>query len=164
VTGGVLLQVLRGVVVLASLSVSATCQAQPKGVAAVEITTAWTQRLRAAHELADVEKMVGTGGKAEATESKGSTTRTRLSWVGRDGKGRLRVFAYRSGGFSAIVDPADSAGEIVLNSFGAFQCSDCSPPVNACGRRPSWIPHDLHWDTFDCPHTITGPQDMPAGK
>jgi len=51
----------------------------------------------------------------------------------------------------------------VLNSFGAFSCRICSPPVNACGQRPSWVPHDVHWDIFDCPRTITGPQDMPAG-
>lgn len=163
-TGSVPLRMFRAMMVLAGLSLSVTCQAQTRGVAAVEITTSWAQQLRAAHDLTDVEKVVGTAGKAEATESKGSTTRTRFSWVGHDGKGRLRVFAYRSGGFSAIVDPADSAGEIVLNSFGAFLCGDCSPPVNACGRRPSWIPHDLHWDTFDCPHTITGPQDMPVGN
>lgn len=134
-----------------------------QGTATVEITTAWASGLREAKALADVQRAAGAGGRIEVIESKGSTSRAVFVWIGRDGKGRLRVLAYRSGGFAAIIDPADAKGEIVLNSFGAFACKDCSPPVNACGRRPSWVPHDLHWDTFDCPRTITGPQDMPGG-
>jgi hypothetical protein len=134
------------------------------GIAAVEITTAWAKGLREARALADVQRAAGAGGKIETFETKGSTSRAVFSWVGRNGKGRLRAFVYRSGGFAAIVDPADLPGGISLNSFGAFTCRDCSPPVDACGRRPSWIPHDLHWDNFDCPRTITGPQDMPGGK
>src|SRR5262245_40737647 len=134
------------------------------GTAAVEITTAWAQRLREVRALADVQRAAGAGGKIEALETRGSTSRAVFSWLGRNGKGRLRAFVYRSGGFAAIVDPADLPSEIALNSFGAFTCRDCSPPVDACGRRPSWIPHDLHWDNFDCPRTITGPQDMPGGK
>jgi hypothetical protein len=134
-----------------------------QGTAVIEITTAWASGLRAVQALADVQRALGAGGKIEAVESKGSASRAVFSWIGRNGKGRLRIFAYRSGGFSAIVDPADSPNEIVLNSFGAFSCRICSPPVNACGQRPSWVPHDVHWDIFDCPRTITGPQDMPAG-
>ena len=133
-----------------------------EGNAAVEVTTQQGQQLREAHTLTDVQQLLGSGGKIEAIESKGSTARAVFAWTGHNGKGRVRVFAYRSGGFAALIAPANSPNEIVLNSFGAFTCRDCSPPVNACGRRPSWIPHDLHWDNFDCPHTITGPQDMPG--
>jgi hypothetical protein len=133
------------------------------GTAAVEITAEWAKGLREARALADVQRAAGAGGKIKAFETKGGTSRAVFSWVGRDGKGRLRVFAYRSGGFAAIVDPADLPGKIVLNSFGAFTCRDCSPPVDACGRRPSLITHDLHLDKFDFPRTITGPQDMPPG-
>lgn len=162
----------RGLAFLAALLLSAAplkAQSWPpadpnEGTAAVEITASWARGLREAHELTDVQHAAGAGGKIEAIETRGSTSRAVFGWTGRDGKGRLRVFVYRSGGFAAIVEPADKAGGIVLNSFGAFTCPDCSPPVNACGRRPSWIPHDLHWDNFDCPHTITGPQDMPGGN
>jgi hypothetical protein len=133
------------------------------GIAAVEITTAWTKELREARALADVQRAAGARGKIESFETKGDTARAVFTWVGRDGKGRLRVLLYRSGGFAAIVDPTDTKGNVVMNSFGAFNCRACSPPVDACGRRPSWIPHDVHWDTFDCPRTITGPQDMPVG-
>jgi hypothetical protein len=129
-----------------------------EGGAAVEITRRLAQELREAHELTDVQRTAGSLGKIEAIETIGSASRAVYGSVGRDGKGRMRIFAYRSGGFAAIIDPVDAPSEIVLNSFGAFTCRDCSPPVNACGRRPSWIPHDLHWDNFDCPHTITGPQ------
>jgi hypothetical protein len=148
----------------ASLHAQSWPPADPnEGVAAVAITTSWAKALREAHDLADVQQAAGARGKIEAIETKGSTSRAVFTWVGQDGRGRLRVFVYRSGGFAAIAEPADRKGGIVLNSFGAFTCPDCSPPVNACGRRPSWIPHDLHWDNFDCPHTITGPQDMPVG-
>ncbi len=134
-----------------------------EGTAAVEITTLWAQGLRKAQGLTDVQRAAGTGGKMEGIETRGSTSRAVFTWTGRDGKGRIRVFDYNSGGFAAIIDPADYSGKIVLNSFGAFDCRHCAPPVNACGRRPSWIPHDVHWDTYDCPRTITGPQDMPGG-
>ena len=133
-----------------------------QGSAAVEITVALAKQLREARTLADVQRAAGAGGKVDALETKGDTSRAVFSWVGGNGKGRLRVLVYRSGGFAAIVDPTDSPGKVVMNSFGAFTCRDCSPPVNACGRRPSWIPHDVHWDTYDCPRTITGPQDMPG--
>lgn len=150
--------------VLASSFPPAISHADPKeGLATTEITTSWAKALREARDLADVRRATGTDGKFEATETKGSISRQVFSWTGRNGKGRLRVLDYSSGGFAAIIDPSDSSGEIVMNSFGAFTCLDCSPPVNACGRRPSWIPHDLHWDNFDCPRTITGPQDMPSG-
>lgn len=162
---------LGGVALLAAQLLSAPSHAEiwppvdpDQGSAAVEITTSWAKELRAAHALADVQKAAGAGGKMEGVETKGTALRAVFNWVGRDGKGRMRVLEYRSGGFAAIIDPANSGGEIVLNSFGAFDCRQCSPPISACGRRPSWIPHDLHWDTFDCPHTVTGPQDMPAGK
>jgi hypothetical protein len=135
-----------------------------QGVAAIEITTAWEKGLRDAGTLADVQYAAGARGKIESFETKGDTARVVFSWVGRGGKGRLRVFLYRSGGFAAIAAPADMPDKIVMNSFGAFSCRACSPPIDACGRRPSWIPHDVHWDTFDCPRTITSPQDMPAGN
>src|SRR5262249_18307730 len=135
-----------------------------EGNAAIEITGAWAKALREARTLEDVQRAAGAGGKIEALETKGDMSRAAYSWIGRNGKGRLRVLVYRSGGFAAIVDPAALPGKIVLNSFGAYTCRDCSPPVDACGRRPSWIPHDLHWDNFDCPRTITGPQDMPVAN
>jgi hypothetical protein len=154
-----------GATALATSFLPAISHADPnEGLANVEITASWAKELRAASDLADVRRAAGADGKLDATETKGSISRKVFSWTGRNGKGRLRVFDYSSGGFAAIIDPSDTSGEIVMNSFGAFACLDCLPPVNACGRRPSWIPHDLHWDNFDCPRTITGPQDMPSGS
>lgn len=134
------------------------------GKAAVAVTTSWTMRLRDARDLADVQKLAGAGGKRTGVETWGQAERAIFNWTGEGGKGSLRLLVYRSGGFAAIVHPADAKAEIILNSFGAFACPDCAPPVNACGLRPSWVPHDLHWDTYDCPRTIIGPQDMPGGK
>lgn len=132
------------------------------GTAAVAITTAWASRLRAVADLAGLEAAAGGPGRLEAVEQ-GEAPRAVYGWTGAGGRGHLTVLLYRSGGFAAIVDPADARGEIVLNSFGAFVCPACAPPVKACGRRPSWVPHSLHWDVFDCGCTLTGPQSLAGG-
>ena len=70
----------------------------------------------------------------------------------------MRAFLYRGwrlrGHHLAL---RQSTSEIKFNSFGGFTCPACDPGVIACGHRPSWIPHDVHWDTFDCESTLTGP-------
>ena len=75
----------------------------------------------------------------------------------------MRAFLYEDGGFAAIIAPAGDDREIILNNAGAFICAACVPPVNACGSRPSWVPHDVHFDDFDCPLTLTGPQNLDRG-
>jgi hypothetical protein len=82
--------------------------------------------------------------------------RVLFSWTGSGGKGQMRAFLYADGSFAVVVSPAEG-GAITLNSFGAFMCPSCDPPISACGGRPAWVPHDVHWDTFDCERTLTGP-------
>src|SRR5439155_25830063 len=66
-----------------------------EGTAAVAITRRLAQELREAHELADVQQKAGSLGKREAIEAIGSASRAIYGWAGR--------FAYRSGGFAAII-------------------------------------------------------------
>jgi len=123
------------------------------------ITTTWTRHLRGLVTFADLRKSIGSVGHLEAVEDNGyDEPRARYSWTGPGGAGKIVAFQYRSGAFSAIVSPVDLKGTIEVNSFGAFVCATCSPPVNACGSRPSWVLRDIHWDSFDCPRTVTGPQ------
>jgi len=163
---------VRVAIVVAGLALCPASAEAPKwppddpgqGTAKVEITTAWAGRLRDIREFADLQKAAGAGGRLASIENAGDAPHAVYTWTGAGGRGAMRAFVYRAGGFAAIVTPADSAGEIIVNNFGAFVCTGCSPPVRACGRRPSWVPHTLHWDTFDCGCTLTGPQSVRAGK
>jgi hypothetical protein len=75
-------------------------------------------------------------------------------------KREVRVNLFETGDFGGVVLLGDAANEVVFNNAGAFVCKDCNPPVDACGHRPGWIPHDLHWDNFDCRCTLVGPQNL----
>jgi hypothetical protein len=125
------------------------------GRAAVAFTSAWAARLRGVRAFAEVQEAAGARGAIVSLEGSGETSRAVYGWTGADNTG-MRAYVYQDGGFAIVV--ATAGGAIVLNGFGAFVCPGCSSPVAACGSRPSWIPHDLHWDNFDCAHTLTGPQ------
>lgn len=128
--------------------------------AAVALTAEWATSVRGIRSFRQLQNAAGTPGRITSFETHDETPRVVYDWVGGANSGRMRAFVYKDGGFAAIITPAANGGEIVLNSFGAFVCPTCSPPVNACGLRPSWVPHDLHWDNFDCLHTLTGPQSL----
>jgi hypothetical protein len=128
--------------------------------ASVTFTPEWASTLRGLQRFDQLQSAAGARGHIGSTEIQSETPRVVYNWVDIAHTGRMRAFLYENKAFAVIITPADGLGEIVLNSFGAFVCPMCSPPVNACGLRPSWVPHDLHWDDFDCPRTITGPQSL----
>jgi hypothetical protein len=134
--------------------------------ARVEFTPPWALTLRriGIRDLRQLQDAAGARGKIVETVLDGEAPHVTYGWNGAGGRGRMRVLLYESGGFAAIITPAGASGEIVLNSFDAFICGSCAPPVNACGHRPSWVPHDLHWDVFDCGCTLTGPQSLHSGR
>lgn len=132
-------------------------------VAKVAITTAWAGRLREIHSFSDLQKAAGAQGKLVAVDNGGEAPHAVYSWTGSAGRGQMNVFLYRSGDFGIVVRPADRAGEIKMNNFAAFVCPACSPPIHACGLRPSWVPHTVHWDSSDCGCTLTGPQTIRPG-
>ena len=129
----------------------------------VAITRALAIALRDIRDFAGLQKAAGAGGKLLSVDANLETPRAIYGWKGLDGRGQMRVFLYRTGDFGVTVIPADRAGEITINNSGAFVCPTCSPPVDACGRRPSWVSHSVHWDGSDCHCTITGPQTLRAG-
>jgi hypothetical protein len=73
----------------------------------------------------------------------------------------LRVRLFESGDFGATIGVTGRPASVTFNSFGAFVCPSCAPPVDACGRRPSWVDRDVHWDVFDCRCTLLGPAGGP---
>jgi hypothetical protein len=134
-----------------------------EAMAKVEFTSAWASHLRGIRSFRELQDAAGARGKITHVVLDGDSPHVIYGWSGAANRGRMRAFLYESGGFGAIITPAGDAREIVLNSFDAFVCGSCVPPVNACGHRPSWVPHDLHWDVFDCGCTLTGPQNLHSG-
>jgi hypothetical protein len=128
--------------------------------ASVTFTAEWASTLRGLQSFDRLQKAAGVRGRIVSVRTQGEAPRVVYGWAGAADVGRMRAFLYEDKSFAAIIVPGDGTGEIVLNSFGAFVCPMCSPPVNACGLRPSWVPHDLHWDDFDCHRTMTGPQSL----
>jgi hypothetical protein len=82
-------------------------------------------------------------------------------WRMPNGAAEARVWLFKTGDFGGLIGRKGEAPTIIFNNFGALVCNSCAPPVNVCGRRPSWVPHDVHWDNFDCRCTLTGPAGAP---
>ena len=134
-----------------------------EAIAHVPMTTAWASGLRDIRNFDALQKLAGSGGQIISLENGGEAPHAVYNWTGAGGMGQMRAFLYRSGDFGVVVIPADGTGEIRANNFDAFVCAGCSPPVNACGRRPSWVSHAFHWNEYDCGCTVTGPQTIRAG-
>lgn len=132
--------------------------------AAVAFDTAWASRQRDIHDFEQLQKAAGARGRIIEIVQTGDSPHVVFGWTGKQGRGRMQALLYENGDFSAIITPAGASEDIILNNFGGFACPLCSPTVLVCGRRPSWIPHDLHWDRFDCPCTLAGPQGLHIGK
>ena len=119
--------------------------------------------LRDVRDYASVEAAMGGPGTLVSTSEESDGPHVVHAWRDSAG-GSARSYLFRNGDFSVVLRPAGLSEDIVLNSFGAFVCLSCSPPVNACGRRPWWVPHDVHWDNFDCGCTLAGPQSVRVGR
>jgi hypothetical protein len=156
--------------------------------AKVEFTPAFAEKLRGIRNFRQLQDAAGAKGHITDVVLEGDSPHVVYSWTGAKNRSaknrsaknrsaknrsaknrsaknrsRMRALFYENGDFGAVITPAGKAGDIVLNNFAAFVCPSCSPPVNSCGHRPSWVPHDLHWDVFDCGCTLTGPQSLSSG-
>lgn len=130
-------------------------------------TAAWAAKLRDVRTFAQLQDAAGAKGKLIEMFVGAETPSVVFHWNsvapgGRRAQMRARLFS--TGDFSATISPGEGGEATILNNFGAFVCKQCSPPVTACGHRTSWIPHDLHWDNFDCHCTLTGPQSFEDGR
>jgi hypothetical protein len=134
---------------------------------AVVFTRDWATTVRDTRTLRQLQNAAGAGGKIVERNLGAEAPYVVFQWisVAPDGrKARMRANVFSTGDFGATILPIEQGDEIALNNFGAFVCRQCSPPIDACGRRPSWSPHDLHWDNFDCRCSLTGPQGAKAGQ
>jgi hypothetical protein len=132
-------------------------------VGAGALTPGLAQSLRDVRDYSGIEAAMGGPGALVGASAESDGPHVVHAWRDQAG-GTARAYLYRSGDFSVVLRPAGATDDIVLNSFGAFVCPNCSPPVNACGRRPWWVPHDVHWDNFDCGCTLAGPQSVRVGR
>lgn len=159
------MRLVAGLTALVSICpVTASAQAPQPASAAVEFTPAFASALREIRRFEGIAAAAGATGVEIGRSEESDGPHVVYGWTGAGGKGSMRAFLFRSGDFSIVVRPEGATEDIVLNSFGAFVCPSCSPPVNACGRRPWWVPHDVHWDTFDCGCTLAGPQSVRVGR
>ncbi|SDR60764.1 hypothetical protein SAMN05519103_07093 [Rhizobiales bacterium GAS113] len=126
----------------------------------IAIDSGFAQRLRGLRSFGELQAAAGARGHISDIVRDGDSPHAVYDWTSAANGGRMRVFLYEGGDFSAAITSPGQADEIVLNNFEAFICASCSPPVTACGHRPSWVPHDLHWDVYDCARTLTGPQSV----
>ena len=98
------------------------------------------EKLRDARSLVDVQHLAGSGGKI-VSRSTTSPRVLRLHWISDkpDGHDRsMYVGAYEDGNFGLYIDSA-GVGPVIINTYGAFHCHGCAPPVDICGSRPSWV-------------------------
>ena len=142
---------------------AASAQDAAPARASVAFTPAFAASLRDARRFEDVTSAAGVPGALVGKSEESDGPHVVYAWTGAGGRGSMRAYLYRSGDFSVVMRP-EGGDDIVMNSFGAFVCPSCSPPVNACGRRPWWVPHDVHWDNFDCGCTLAGPQSVRVGR
>jgi hypothetical protein len=148
---------------LCILAAPARADDPPASLSAAPLTPALASALRDLRTPSEVEAALGGPGAVVGSSEESDGPHVIHAWRDSAG-GKLRLFLFRSGDFSLVMRPAAAQDDIVMNSFGAFVCPTCSPPVNACGRRPWWVPHDVHWDNFDCGCTLAGPQSVRVGR
>jgi hypothetical protein len=131
-----------------------------EGTTPIAIDAGFAQGLRGLRSFGELQAAAGARGHLDDVVLDGDSPHAAYDWTSGANGGRMRVFVYKSGDFSAAIALPGQTDEIVLNNFEGFICPICSPPVSACGHRPSWVPHDLHWDVYDCARTLTGPQSV----
>jgi hypothetical protein len=107
------------------------------------------------------QDILGWGGKIIERRLKADQPYVVYHWRMPQDAAEARVWLFETGDFGGLIVKPDAAPMIVFNNFVAFVSTTCSPPVSACGRRPSWVPPDVHWDNFDCRCTLTGPNGAP---
>jgi len=78
-------------------------------------------------------------------------------WISDSGStfpGYMLLGYQRDGSFGLSLLPVDIQGDITVNSYGAFSCDKCKPPIDICGKRPSWIGAD---DEYNDPYCVDDP-------
>ena len=153
---------------LTQASVSFAADWPPKDpnepLAKVAFTEKTIAALRKAQSFAELQNAVGAHGRVAKFDRESEFPYALFTWQGAGNSGHMEAALYETGDFGVTVTLAGAGHEIRLNNFGAFDCPSCKPAAFSCGHRPSWVPHDLHWDTFDCGCTMTGPMSLRAGR
>lgn len=129
----------------------------------IDFTKDWAKTIQDIRTFSDLQSAAGAKGKFVQSQLDAEPPYVVFEWIGsatQGRAGRVRVNLFANDDFGVTILPSDGDEAIVLNNSGAFVCRQCAPPIDRCGHRPSWIPHDLHWDNFDCRCTLTGPQSV----
>jgi hypothetical protein len=116
---------------------------------------------RGIRTFAQAQDILGSRGKITERRLDTDQPYVMYHWRAPASATEAKVWLFKTGDFGGLVGKPGEAPAIVFNNFGAVVCATCAPPISACGRRPSWVPHDVHWDNFDCRCTLTGPNGAP---
>ncbi len=120
----------------------------------VPFTLAFAKKLRTARTLEDVQRLAGSKGKI--TE-RAAPDQVGFHWISDSGStfpGYMLLEYHRDGNFGLSLLPVDVQGDVIVNSYGAFSCDKCKPPIDICGQRPSWIGAD---DAYSDPYCVDDP-------
>lgn len=107
----------------------------------VEFSAAWAKRLRGFHTLADIQAAAGTKGAITERDKGTGSQFASYHWMSVPKNGRpggfmlAREYADGSIGVGIL---SNDAGQIVVNSAGAFVCDRCNPPIDERGSEPAW--------------------------
>jgi hypothetical protein len=106
-----------------------------------EFTAAWAKRLDGFKSLAELQKAAGSKGKITERDNGSGNPYASYHWINKPTNGRPDSFIlarqYADGSVGVGILTSD-VGQIVLNTYGAFICDRCSPPISIKGSDPKW--------------------------
>jgi hypothetical protein len=128
--------------VAAGISVAAEWPPQDPGeyVTRTDFTVAWAKKLLGFGSLTDLQLAAGSKGTISERKLTGDHPHVSFHW-------RSEPKNHRIGYMLAVVYPDGNIGvsiltgeniDIVLNTFGAFICDKCTPPIEIRSTKPSW--------------------------
>jgi hypothetical protein len=106
----------------------------------VEFSAAWAQKLRGFQSLSELQRAAGSQGKITERDKGQGNQFAVFQWISKPPNGRggyMIAHEYSDGSIGLGVMTSD-VGEIIINTFGAFMCDKCKPPIEVGGARPSW--------------------------
>ena len=106
-------------------------------------TVAWAKKVRGFQNLAELQEAAGSKGRVSSTRGMANTKHPSVTFHWRSQPtpnarpGWMIAEVYADDAVGADIITNDDLN-IIINTFGAFICEKCSPPVNALGMTPTW--------------------------
>jgi len=106
-----------------------------------EFTSSWAKRMMGFRSLTELQIAAGSRGKITERGSGAGMPFASYHWISMPVRGRTAGFMlarqYSDGNVGVSLLTTDGR-EIAMNTFGAFICDGCRPPVEIRGSTPTW--------------------------